>query len=129
MASGGSEAIVARRPFSRLKIRHLMIGVAFAAVGVFLIRGAWGLADEVMYGPYGFGLSSGLLSPGQSVILVGDHREGTSEVSSGTPCVVEVEPAWDTDSCYDSRPITVKLMAGRRRGASVGVPRRLLRKR
>ena len=37
-----------RRPDFRFKIRHLMIGVAIAALGLFLLRAIRGTADEII---------------------------------------------------------------------------------
>ena len=38
-----------RWPAFRFKIRHLMIGVAVAALGLFHLRVLWGRADEIVY--------------------------------------------------------------------------------
>ncbi len=115
---------MARRPLGGLRVRHLMIGVAVLALGLFLCRGLWDIVEHDLYFPS----SAGILSPGEPVITVGDHRDGTA-VSSGTPCVVESDLAVDLDDCFDRRIITVKVMAGHNQGAIIEIPRRLLRKR
>ena len=117
----------------------------------------WCPMSCVMHGPYGPGLDSGILIPGQTVTLCGpfqaapatlairatgrtdgksimyewdmDVPTGEYLVESGTPCVVTIEPAWDDDACSRDRPIAVKLAGGKYKGSEVAVPRKLLRKR
>lgn len=134
-----------------------MVAVTASALVLVVLRGVWSVAATFIDSPYGLGRTSGLLSPGQAVVLcdefqaapagqsirstgrtdyksvmydwqgrvsVGEHR-----VTSGTPCVVTIDPAWDADSCYEDRPIAVKLGGGLHKGLEVAVPRRLLRKR
>jgi len=137
----------------RVTVRRLMLGVAIAAVLLFVLRGAWRLADDYIDSPYGLGRTTGLLSPGQRVVLAGSYRaapsaqairrtdatsimyewgatpQGNYAVASGTSCVVEIDPAWDADSCSEFRPIAVELTSGKHQGTSVAIPRRLLRKR
>lgn len=143
-------------PLSRITVRRMMLGVAIAGMLLFFLRGFWGLAEDFIDSPYGLGRTTGLLSPGQLVVLSGNYRaapsgqairptgrtgyksvmydwgatpEGNLALTSGTSCVVAIDPAWDEDSCYESRPVAVKLTSGQSQGASVAVPRRLLRKR
>lgn len=49
---GGGEATVMRRPDLCFRVRHLMIGVAVAAVGSFSLRTIWGRADEIIVRQY-----------------------------------------------------------------------------
>src|SRR5262245_56277719 len=137
-------------------IRTLMVAVAVSALALVVLRGVWSVAEFIIYSPYGLGLSSGLLSPGQAVALRDDFhaapasqsirptgmtgskstmydwgrsRVGEYRIVAGTPGVVTIDPAWDEDSCYEDRPIAVKLARGEHAGLVVAVPRRLLRKR
>ena len=144
------------RPLPRMTVRRLMLGVGIAAVALFLLRGVWRFAESLIDSPYGLGRTTALLSPGQPAILAGDYpaapsgqsiqptgragdkstmyswgatSKGDYAVAHGTPCIVEIDPAWDVDCCYDDRPIAVKLTGGQHRGASVAIPRRLLPER
>lgn len=141
----------------RLKVRHLMVAVAASALVLIVLRGVWSVAAPFIDSPYGLGRTSGLLSPGQAVVLCdefhaapagesirptgrtdaksvmydwqGPMPEGEYHVASGTRCVVTIDPAWDLDSCSEYRPIAVKPLDGQHKGAEVAVPRRLLRRR
>jgi hypothetical protein len=146
------------RPSSpRLKIRHLMAVVAVSALILVVLRGVLSVVTAFIDSPYGLGRTSGLLSSGQAVVLcdefhaarasqairptgrtghksamyesVGRAPLGEYRVAPGTPCVVAIDPAWDEDSCYEDRPIAIKLRGGQHKGLEVAVPRRLLRKR
>src|SRR5262249_15199951 len=118
-----------------LSVRHLMVAVAAAALALTVLRGVWSVAAAFIDSPYGLGRTSGLLSPGQAVLLSAEYHAapasrairptgrtdyksamydwqgrapvGQYRVASGTPCIVNVDPAWDKDSCYEDRPIAV----------------------
>jgi AcrB/AcrD/AcrF family len=48
----GGEATVMRRTDLQFGIRHLMIGVAVAAIGLFIFRATWDKTDEVIIRQY-----------------------------------------------------------------------------
>ena len=74
---------MARWPIRRLKVGHLMLAVAVVAVGCLLLRSAWHLVDEAIYGPYGLGIASRVLKPGQSVVLYrGDECLGGAVIDA-----------------------------------------------
>jgi hypothetical protein len=134
-----------------------MVVVAASALVLVVARGVWSVVVGFIDSPYGLGRTSGLLSPGQAVVLCDECHAGPASqaisptgrtddksvmydrqalapvgeycVVSGTSCVVTIDPARDEDSCSEDRPIAVKLAGGQHNGLEVAVPRRLLRKR
>jgi hypothetical protein len=131
-----------------------MIAVALAAIMLVIGKGIWFVVSAILYDPYLMGLNSGLLTPGQPVVVREEYRAtravhpirrprnkdavydwqgrvpiGDLQVAPGTSCVVTVESAGDEDDCYEGRPIAIKLTGGQHSGLEVEVPRRVLRKR
>jgi hypothetical protein len=68
---------------------------------------------------------------GQPVVTVGTAGAGTPggsvPLAPETCCAVVHEPAWDDDSCYKGRLITVRVLQGDRAGEVQEVPRDRLR--
>jgi uncharacterized membrane protein (UPF0136 family) len=139
-------------------VRRVTVGVALAVVVFGLVLVMWPFVSFLAHSPYGLGLNSRLLTQGREAILCGGFRAapasqvirprpgreghdkssmyeweagitGDCRVAPGTPCVVTIDPAWDTDSSSEGRPIAVRLALGEHAGSVVAVPRRLLRTR
>ncbi len=131
----------------RFTVRRMMIAVAIAASCIGGFRwAALSLEDFTYYGPY-----TSILTAGHVVVISRDLRvpaalevfegpaqwgrwtvqaepDSTLALAPGTPCVVRVESAWDEDSCYPSRLVSVAILQGEHKGALVAVPREYLRK-
>lgn len=150
---GGEEARM-EGPAPGSAVIYLSDYVLLAVVAFVLL---WLPVSCVIYNPYGLGLDSGILTPGQIVTLCNQFQAALADkairatgrtdcksimyewdvvvptgeylVESGTPCVVTIDPAWDEDGCSRDRPIAIKLAAGKHKGLEVAVPRKLLRKR
>jgi hypothetical protein len=136
-----------RFPRVRFTVRRMMATVLAVAFSLGAVRWKAEYLDgyTLCYGPH-----SSLLAPGQRVVTAGDvpaavakevfdgpARWGRwtvrpepgrpSALDSGTPCVVRVESAWDDDSCYPDRLISVTVLQGQHKGAVKAVARRHLR--
>jgi hypothetical protein len=134
-------------PRVRFTVRRMMATVLAVAFSLGAVRWTVEYLDgyTLCYGPH-----SSLLAPGQEVITADDvpaavarevvegpARWGRwtvraepgkpSVLDSGTQCVVRVEPAWDDDSCYPDRMISVTVLQGQHKGAVKAVARRHLR--
>ena len=146
-----------RTPRPRVTVRALLVAVFVVALGLAFVRAAlpvlWLLrfGDGTYHGP-----NTDLLGKGRPVVFVADFRAapadrvikptgwtgdkstmydwstvapvGNVSVAEGTRGVVEIDPAWDEDSCYPDRPIAVKITENENYGRVVAVPRRLLRR-
>jgi hypothetical protein len=92
------------------QIRWLLLSVAalffLAVAGVATITGWSHLHEGTYYGPH-----TDILHVGERVV--------TAQSTLG---VVQSDPAWDEDSCYPDRPVSVKLDSGE----VVSVPRQAL---
>ncbi|MEW4569462.1 hypothetical protein AB1L88_16475 [Tautonia sp. JC769] len=142
----------------RISLRASLVGVAVVAFGLFgvlaLLPILWllGMGDGTYHGP-----NTDILEPGRAVVLAAEFRaapssrvlkptghtdfkevrydwsvttpEGQLAIARGTRGVVELDPAWDDDSCWPDRPIAVEIAEGEHRGSVVALPRRLLRGR
>ncbi len=139
-------------------MRASLVGIAVVTFGLFgilvLLPILWllGMGDGTYHGP-----NTDILEPGRAVVLAAEFRaapsrrvikptgrtdfkevmfdwpgttpEGELAIAKGTRGVVEVDPAWDDDSCSPDRPIAVEIAEGEHRGSVVALPRRLLRGR
>jgi len=97
--------------------------VAIAAVALVTMTVVWATRDpERTY----YGRHTNVLAAGERVVLMRDFATDRGRrVISGTSAVVKSDPAWDEDSCYPDRPISITLSSDK---TSLSVPRNLLQK-
>ena len=128
-------------------MRPLKLLMIVLTVGAFISAAVFALSWFSSFPPF----TEGMLTPGARAVLIEDfsaapadqaitgletgdkHRlkwgvtpKGDILVTSGSHCIVKLDPAWDEDSCYPDRPVAVQLSDGRHQGKTVALPRNLL---
>jgi hypothetical protein len=103
-------------------IRWLILSLGalfFLAVSGVVAVSWWSHLHEGTYnGPY-----TNILSAGTRVVVAQDYAlAGGETIAKSSFGTVQVDPAWDEDSCDPDRPITVTLASGK----SVSLPRHIL---
>lgn len=101
----------------RLQTLLLCVGMIGGFFG--MARFAWETIHDLPFMP-----NISLLNKGQPVVVYEDCA-----LPRGPRGIVVDEPAWDGDSCYPAREISVKLTSGPKAGALFPIPRQMLRER
>lgn len=105
-----------------LSMRSLLIGVAGIAVIFATTKHVVNILVDLPFMPH-----VSHLSIGQRVVIIGEIQSGDSVIPADTQCIVISESAWDDDSCYPGRDITVRLCEGQYNGSIMIIARDYLR--
>jgi len=117
-----------RRLDLKFTVRRLMVAVAAAAIGLATLIGTVRLARDLKYSTFSYGWNTSIFPIGEPVRISQDVTIDGMPLPSGTQGVVVADPP-DEDSAYPDRLLSVKIIDGQYRGATMGVQRRFLRAR